>query len=193
VFRGATVSRREIDAVRTIEAVIRARRVHAIGRRMLATDLGDLPGGANELYVDCTAAGVPPSPARPVYEDARVTIQYVGVGFLPWSAATIGFVESTGLDMDEKNRLCPPVAFTGDVADLLELVHAAMRGQVARARHETVGPWNLASRLNPALAAVDHLDQPDVAQSLIYIVEHTRDALEHLERVLNGPASRKVT
>ena len=185
-FRGATVSAREIDALRAIEHVVRARRVRIIGQTSLTTDEGDVPSRAHEIYVDCTAAGVPAAPARPVFEPGRITIQYVAVGFLPWCAATIGFVESTGLDDEDKNRLCPPVVFSGDVADLPSLAYAAMQGQVARARHEAVGPWNAATRLNPARAAPDHIDDPDVAESLAFMIEHTREALKNLERTANA-------
>jgi hypothetical protein len=182
-FRGATVSGREIAAVRTIEHVVRARRVRRIGPSSVETDVGELPGGTREVYVDCTAAGVRQTVPRPVFEQGRITIQYVAVGFLPWSAATIGFVESIDLDEAEKNRLCPPVVFSGDAADLAGLAHAAMRGLVTRARDETVGPWSLTLRLNPARAALDHLDDPDVAESFAFLVEHTRAALENLGAV----------
>jgi hypothetical protein len=57
-----------------------------------------------------------------------------------------------------------------------------MQGQVARVRHETVGPWNAATRLNPAQAALDHIDDEGVADSLAFMIEHTRDALKNLER-----------
>lgn len=181
-FRGATVSRAEIESVRTIEQIVRARRVRSIEPTTVTTDAGAIPGGRNEVYVDCTAAGVPAATALPVFAPNRITIQYISVGFLPWSAATIAFAESSGLPDDEKNRLCPPVVFSGDVADLAELAYAAMRGQVARARHELVGPWTAASRLNPACALLDHIDEPDVAQSLTFVVEHTPEALGNLER-----------
>jgi hypothetical protein len=49
-------------------------------------------------------------------------------------------------------------------------------------RHETVGHWNAAARLNPAQAALDHIDDADVAESLAFMIEHTRDALKNLER-----------
>jgi hypothetical protein len=187
-FRGATVSRREIDALRTIEHVVRARRVRRIGRTMLATDAGDVPGGSGEVYVDCTAAGVPAAAPRPVFEPGRITIQYVAVGFLPWCSATIAFVETTGLPNEEKNRLCPPVVFSGDVADLARLAYGAMQGLVARVRHEAVGPWSAASRLNPARAALDHIDDADVAESLASMIEHTRAAFENLQRAAAAPA-----
>ena len=190
-FRGATVSRREIDALRTIEQVVRARRVRAVGPTALTTDAGEFPGGRGEVYVDCTAAGVPASAPRPVFEPGRITIQYVGVGFLPWCAATIGFVESTGLDDEEKNRLCPPVVFTGDVTDLPRLAYAGIRGQVARVRHETVGPWSAASRLNPARGALDRIDDVNVAESLAFMITHTGEALENLKRTVTAADDRR--
>ena len=190
-FRGATVSTREIDALRTIGRVVRARRVRSIGPTSVTTDAGDIPGGPREVYVDCTAAGVPSAAARPVFEPGRITIQYVAVGFLPWCAATIGFVESTGLDDEEKNRLCTPAVFSGDVSGLARLAYAAMSGQVARIRHETVGPWNASSRLNPARAAFDHIDDADVADSLAFLMEHTRDALKNLERAASAPSRER--
>jgi NAD(P)-binding Rossmann-like domain len=180
-FRGATVSAREIDALRTIEQVVRARRVRSIGRTTVTTDAGDVPGRPGDVYVDCTAAGVRPTVLRPVFEPGGITIQYLAVGFLPWSAATIGFVESTGTDDAEKNRLCPPVVFSGAVADLGRLAYSAMRGTVTRARDEAVGPWNAASRLNPARAALDHIDDADVADSLAFMIENTGEALKNLE------------
>ena len=182
-FRGATVSRREIDLVRTIEQVVRARRVRSIGRAIVATDVGDVPGGPGDVYVDCTAAGVPATVPRPVFEPDRITIQYVVVGFLPWCAATIAFLEATGESDEEKNRLSPPVVFSGDAADLARLAYPAMKGLVARARDEAVGPWVVTSRLNPARAALDHIDEADVSESLAFVIEHTRQALQNLERV----------
>jgi len=85
-------------------------------------------------------------------------------------------------EREEKNRLCPPVVFSGDVADLARLAYPAMQGQVARVRHEAVGLWSAASRLNPARAAFDHIDDANVAESLAFMHEHTREALRNLER-----------
>ncbi len=190
VFRGATISRREIDALSTLEHIIRARRVRSIGPRSFTTEADEIPSHAGEVYVDCTAAGVPAAAARPVFGPGRITIQYLSVGLIPWGAATIAFVESTDLHEEEKNRLCPPVVFTGDSADLTQLAYAAMQGQVARTRHEQVGPWTATTRLNPTRAALEHLDDAGVAEALTFVIEHTRDALKNLERtttVSTGP------
>jgi hypothetical protein len=117
-----------------------------------------------------------------VFEPGRITIQYVATGLIPWCAATIAVVEATGVDDEEKNRLSPPVVFTGDAADLARFAYGAMQGQLARARDEVVGPWSAASRLNPGQAAPDHADDPDVAESQAFIKEHVPAALKNLER-----------
>ena len=71
---------------------------------------------------------------------------------------------------------------------MTQMAYAAMQGQVARARDEAVGPWNAVSRLNPARAVLDHVDDPDVGGPLAYVIEHTRAALENLGRTAAVPA-----
>ena len=108
IWRGATISRREVDALRTIERVVRQGKVRAISSDLVQLEHGDVESSPNELYVDCTAAGTPPWEIRPVFEPGRITLLYVTVGMVPFSAATIAAVETSPADEDEKNRLCPP-------------------------------------------------------------------------------------
>ncbi len=181
-FRGATISEVELESLRAIDHVVRARRVRRITRTRVTTDVGDVLGSPREVYVDCTAAGVRPTAQRPIFEQGRLTIQYVTVGLVPWSAATIAVVESIDLDDDEKNRVCPPVVFSGNVSDLLRLAHPGLQGQVARAANGEVAAWNHGSRLNPVSAAADHLDDPDVAAARSASRAHMQAALQNLEQ-----------
>jgi hypothetical protein len=181
-FRGATISRAEVEALRSIEQVERACRVLGLGRTSIRTDAGELPAELGELYVDCTARGVRATEQRPVFADGRITLQYVNIGFVPWSSATIGVVESLDADDDERNRLCPPVVFTGDIADVLRMAHDAMRGQGARTRQGVVAEWNAGSRLNPAAAAPEHAGDPAVAEALVSLSATVGAALENLGR-----------
>ena len=72
---------------------------------------------------------------RPLFEDARINLEYVTIGVIPWSASVVGYIEATRDDTTEKNRLCPPVVFSGWSADLLELARAGMTGMLARERN----------------------------------------------------------
>ena len=83
------------------------------------------------------------------------------------------------------------MVFSGNVAELARLAYSAMQGSVARVRDEAVGPWSAASRLNPARAALDHIDDADVAESLAFMIEHTRAALKNLERAAAEEAATR--
>lgn len=165
MFRGATISRREIDSLRTIERVVVGARVLRIRSDLIMTDHGSIATGAGEVYVDCTAAGVRPTILRPIFEPDRITLQYVTVGIVPWSAATIAVVEASRDDDAEKNRLCPPLMFSGDIADVLSMVHTGMVGLMARGAEPDLAAWTEASRLNPARGAANHLDDGRVSDA----------------------------
>ena len=181
-FRGPTASTAEVAALRSITRVERSTRVRRLAGDRVVTDAGDLPAPAGEVYVDCTAAGVPPSPARPVFAGDRITLQYTTIGYASWSAATIGAVEAAGADDDERNRLCPPLVFTGSVDDLLSFASTGMQAIMARAGHPAVAAWNDATRLNPAKGATDHFDDPQVAAAFGAMGRDLGAALENLAR-----------
>ena len=188
-FRGPTASAAEMAALRSVTRVVRGARVQRLSTDRIHTDQGDLPAGPGEVFVDCTAAGVPASPTRPVFDGDRITIQYTTLGFAPWSGATIGVVEAAGDDDEERNRLCPPVPFSGRVDDILDFAAVGMRGLMARGAHPTVAAWSDRTRLNPALGATDRFDDPMVAAAFASLGRNLRPALENLARRTSAGAS----
>src|SRR5206468_12490646 len=68
-FRGATISEREIESLRSIERVVPGRRVLRIGTDRIVTDDGDFDTAPGRVYVDCTAQGVRPTVPRPIFEN----------------------------------------------------------------------------------------------------------------------------
>jgi hypothetical protein len=183
VFRGATISTREIEALRTIERVVPGRKVRHIGTDRIVTDQGDLPTTAGRVHVDCTAQGVRPTVVRPVFEDGRITLQYVTIGIVPFGAAIVGAVETRDDDDAGKNGLCPPLTFTGRAADVARLSHAGMTGIMARAMDPHMSAWSEAARLNPAKGAASHLDDPRVPAAFAAMGEHLGPAMANLERL----------
>jgi len=182
-FRGATVSTTEVAALRSIEEVVRRGRVRRIESNRITFDDGDLPTDADHVHVDCTAAGVPPTTPRPVFEPGLITLQYVTLGFVPWGAATIGAVEALKDDDETRNRLCPPVVFSGHVADILQFANAGMQGIAARATDPEIAPWTEACRLNPGRNAAAHLDDPRVTDAFDVVGANLFPALENLQRL----------
>jgi hypothetical protein len=182
MFRGATISRPEVDSLATIERVVRMGRVRRIGTDRVVLTGGDVPSAPGQVFVDCTAAGIPPAVPRPVFSGGRVTLQYVTVGIVPWSAATIGTVEASRADDDVKNRLCPPLTFTGDITDVLTLAYTGMTGTVARSGEPDLAAWNGGCRLNPTQAAAAHADDPQVVDAYVSMGATFVAALQNLGR-----------
>ncbi|MEY2426667.1 MAG: hypothetical protein QOI61_2239, partial [Actinomycetota bacterium] len=172
VFRGPTVSELELDTLRSIERVVRDRVQHLKAK----------PG---QVFVDCTAEGVRPTVAIPIFTPGRITLQYVTLGIVPWGAATIGFVEATrdDDDDDEKNRLCPPLVFTGDAADMMRLAHVGMQGLLARGAEPDLAAWAEASRLNPGRGAAEHMDDPRIPAAFATMGANLGAAMTNLQRV----------
>jgi hypothetical protein len=184
VFRGATISTLELDALRSIENVVRLGRVRRIGRNRISLDEGELAGEPDEVYVDCTAEGLQPRPARPVYAPDRITMQYVTIGIAPWSAATIAAVEAMHADDAHKNALCPAVVWSGEASDALRLSHAGIGGLTARSAEPDFAAWDEACRLNPARGAIDRMDDPQLQEAFATLGANLGPALENLERAV---------
>ena len=186
LFRGATISVGEVDALRAIERIVRGRKVRHIGTGSIVTDQGDVPSDGDRVFVDCTARGLPAPSRRPVFEPDRITLQLVTIGFAPWSAGTVAAVETRHDDDGDRNQLCPPVVFSGDIADILELAYTGMTGLVSRSGDAAVTEWTESSRLNPAKDAAAHLDDPRVPAAFDTIVGSIGEALTNLGTVVGA-------
>jgi hypothetical protein len=181
MFRGATICTAEIDELRSIERVTRSARLRHVGSSRIVLDNGELPSEPDTLFIDCTAAGLRAAPLRPVFEPDRITLQLVTIGFLPWSAATIGAVEASRTNDAEKNALCPPLTFSGNIADVLDLAHTGSAGIMARSADPELARWTEECRLNPARGATARAgSDPQVASALTSIITNLGPAMNNL-------------
>jgi hypothetical protein len=187
VFRGATISASEIDALGTIERVVRAGKVQRIATDRIFFDEGETSADPRTLFVDCTAQGVRPTVPRPVFERDRITLQYVTIGIVPWSTATIGAVETLREDDADKNRVCPVLGFSGDIAGVLRIAHAGMTGIAARSAEPDLAAWNGRCRLDPARAATGRTTEPDIASAFNSVVANFGPAMHNLTMKLTAP------
>jgi hypothetical protein len=185
VFRGATLSLLELDALRRIENVVRLGRVCRVGTNQIIFDETSLSTDSRQVYVDCTAEGLGQAPPRPVFETDRIIPQLVTIGVAPWSAATIAAVEASTQDNTHKNELCPPVPFTGETSSLLPISLAGMSGLMARSAEPELAAWTERCRLNPAREATEHLDDPKVQEAFASLGANMGSAMQNLERVLS--------
>lgn len=180
-YRGPIVSPRELDALQTVERVVRKGRVRHIASHRIELDLGEVATEPGTVHVDCTAAGVRSTTPRPVFAGDVITIQYVTIVGAPWSAATLGRIEATRDGDAEKNRLCPPVTFTGKASDLLRFAYATMSGLYARTSESDLAAWNESCRLNPASGALRRIgDDPDIAAAFTSLMTNFGPAMRNL-------------
>jgi hypothetical protein len=189
VFRGPTISAAELDALRQVDHVVRLGKVLRIATDRIVLEHGTSATDAGQMYIDCTAAGIPLTTARPIFEPDRITIQYTTVGLVPYGAATVGAVEVLGEGVAHQNRLCPPVPFSGEASGLLRTAAAAMTGLAARGADPAVGGWDARSRLNPAQGARDRLEDPRVAEAYTSLAASVGPAMANLERRLGTGAA----
>ena len=149
----------EVQRIRQVEHVVRQGHVRRIGTQGVRLANGTIDACAGEVFVDCTARGVPTTPLRPVFEQGRITMEFLTLGNAPYSAATIGVVEALCDDDVERNRFCPPMRFDGTLLGFSSLVLTALGGSRARAAEPNLNAWNSGSRMNPIRGAADRRER----------------------------------
>lgn len=184
VFRGATLSVTELEALRTIEDVVRLGRVRRIGTSSISFGDGTLQTQPGRIYVDCTATGLNPAPPKPIFEPDRITMQLVTFGIVPWSATLLGFVEASARGDAEKNRLCQPFGVLSELSDLVRALHVIAPTQNARLAQPDIAAWNDSSRLNPLRGFGDHMDDPAAQAAFARLLEHMGPATANLARLV---------
>jgi hypothetical protein len=185
VYRGATMSEREYATLSLIEDVVRKGRVLHVGTERVQLDGGDIPARVQEVFVDCTAAGLGIPPARTIFEQGRITIQRVQAGIDPFSAALIGVIEATERDDEEKNRLCPPNPFRGEVLHLANQFSVSWRAQSLWFAESDVRDWFTSTRLNPFSGLATNMSEAAKA-SMGRMISNMQPALENLQRIVTA-------
>lgn len=77
MYRCATVSRAELDQLRTIKNIVRLGHVQRIEHDRVVLDRGTIAATSSVLYIDCAADGLERRPPVAVFDENRVTLQTV--------------------------------------------------------------------------------------------------------------------
>ncbi|MFZ2175043.1 MAG: hypothetical protein WAW17_13640, partial [Rhodococcus sp. (in: high G+C Gram-positive bacteria)] len=108
MYKAPTMSTAELAQLTRIGDVVRLGHVRRIERGAVVLEGGTVPTDPGQLHVHCAAPGLNPAPSIPIFAADLITLQPIRTGLIPFNAALIGFLEATGRDLAEKNRLCPP-------------------------------------------------------------------------------------
>lgn len=193
-YHCAILSDGEMEALRSIDGVIRLGRVVAVHPDRIELEQGDVPTGPSTLHVDCSAAGIPTHPSTPVFDGDRITIQWVRTCQPTFSAALIGFVEAAFDDEATKNRICRPIAPPTVPLDWLRMFRVELENRTCWTRFPELGDWQARSRLDPFAATfrarfgVDAVATEHIGRYLT----HLQPAIDRLDQLLAGAAAPSV-
>ncbi len=188
MFRAATVSRAEIDALDRVTDVVRSGRVMRVDPDELVTAGGSVPSRRGEVYVDCTAIGLPRHPPRPIFEPDRITVQTVRIGLTPFNAAILGYLEATRHEDAEKNRLSPPNVYPSTATDWLPTTYVSTFAETLWGEEPDIAEWLEGARLNLASGLRGHFHEPRMQTAITRLLTHREPALENLRRLVGTTA-----
>lgn len=149
-YRCATVTQAELAQLRRITEVLRLGRVRAIlpDRLLLDRGMADvLPG---ELFIDCTADGIPSQPGVPVFDgEHAIHLQMVRQCAPSFSAAFTAAVEClVDGGAGERNPLCVPIPLPQDDVHWVTMLAATLANRQRWSGHERLMQWLAESRLD---------------------------------------------
>jgi hypothetical protein len=184
MYRCATISPAELDALRQIENVVRQGRVLHVGADKITLEHGSLATGPGHVSVDCSASGLRLSPARPIFESDRVTLQQVRTCQPTFNAALIAWVEARRDDNAERNRLCPPNPYPSASVDWLRGMAIQQRATTAWFEQSDLAAWLDTARLNAARAMTHYMKVPQMQAALARMMANSEPAVTNIERLL---------
>jgi len=167
MYRCATVTNAELEQLRRVENIVRLGRVSHLKEDAIVLADGTIPTDANSLHIDCTADGLPPRPAKPIFEGEAIILQTVRPCQQTFSAALIGHVEVAFDDDETKNQLCQVVPNPDSHIDWLSFTLGTMQGQRTWTANDNVREWLKSCRLDIfSRAAADRPTDSEVIDDL---------------------------
>lgn len=182
MYRGAMLSRSELERARQVRDVVRLGRVRRLERDRMVLDQGEVAtGGA--LHVDASATGLRDVTPRPIFAPGRIVLQQVRHKTPPFNAALLGWVEANRDDDETKNRLCPPNPYTREVGEWARTVARTWRTEGSWRGERDLQAWVGSTRLNMTAALPLHLGEERAQAALGRFGGNVAAAVENLERI----------
>ena len=155
----------ELEALRTIEHVVRLGRVRYVTADEIVLDSGTVALTGNSLVVHCAASGLRYPPLVPIWQADHLRLQTIRAGFPCFCAALAGFVEATRDDDRERNRLCPPNIFPDRPSTWAQMQVRGTLASRAYGAEPDISAWANRCALNPARIEPAQAIMPAVQQA----------------------------
>lgn len=186
MFRCATVTETELEALRSIHNIIRMGRVTALTGGKIELEHGTVAVENDSLFIDCAGDGLKRQPAVPVFQENSITLQSVRTCQQVFSAAFIGHVEASYEDEQQKNELCAVVPHPNSDIDWLRNRFADNVNTFRWNQDPKLMDWLRASRLDPFNQPSNGADQPngDDAERIAEMMRNAPLAMQKLQQLL---------
>jgi hypothetical protein len=156
MYHGAICSNSELEQLRRIKKIIRQGRIQRLEPTQIVFENGTtVATAADALFVDCSASAVALLPIIPVFQDNKITPQFIRTVQPTFSAALTAYVEMNFENEADKNEICGVVPLPDKPVDWLKMLAANMRNQQRWSKEKPMRAWIARSRLDgfTALAA----------------------------------------
>ena len=173
-YHCAIVSDGELAQLRRIHNIIRLGRVTRIDSDQIVLEHGTIATGPESLHIDCSAAGIPTRPTKPVFDGDRITLQWVRLCQPTFSAALIGHVEAVIPDEEQKNHICTPIAPPTVPSDWLRMMVVELANRKCWSAIPELSMWLQNARLDGFMARLGALTGTET------------EILAHLQRYLEN-------
>lgn len=168
MFHGATVSRQELEMLRSIKDIVRMGRVQEITTQEIVLEQGSIPTSAHQLHIDCTASAVSNFEISPIFREKMIVPQTVRSYQPVFSASMVAFVEVHFGSDQEKNNLCQVVPLPNHDTDWIKMLAIFMMNQYSWNQHKIIRKWLLFNRLDGFSQLLAQADRHDpVKQAII--------------------------
>ena len=177
-----TLAQWELDLLRTIGRVVRLGHLRHVEPGRLVLDEGEAAIARDAVIVHCAASGLRYPPLVPIWGDAAITLQPIGITFACYGAALAGYVEATLTDDAEKNRLCPPAPFSDTPADWARQQVLGSRASSFTA-YPAIRQWAGGVSLNPGRIPPELAGSPAVIAAQERLARHVRPGMARLAQL----------
>jgi hypothetical protein len=185
--KAPTLAKWELDALRSIENVVRKGHIRSVSSGRIELTRGELPIAKDAVVVHCAASGLKYLPLTPIWDRSTITLQPVRAGFPCFGAALIGYVEATRDSDEEKNRVCPSSPYPNTPADWAGMQVLGGRAAAAFSREPDIHEWAQRTALNPARIPKERAADADVARALSRYREHMQAGFSKLDELSRTP------
>ncbi|MEM7220421.1 MAG: NAD(P)-binding protein [Pseudomonadota bacterium] len=189
MYRCATVTRKELDALRSIDNIVRLGRVQRIEADRITLAEGEIPTTRQTLHVDCTGDALARRPVVPIFEPGKLTLQSVRTCQQVFSAAFIAHVEAAYDDDTERNRLCTVVPHPSTDGDFLRTALGNMHNTFVWSADEGLQAWLMNARLDGFSSSDGGAPSAEAGELLARVAASAPQAAENLQRFIAQASS----